>query len=309
MYNKLTPVLILISLAACKTTQPVKLGVDELAAPSTPAEPAATTGKLTPEMTRAIYAGLGCPEASITLTGCQVCPVFDSALRDTPMVELDDEQIEIKLEPGVYSEEPGAQVLASFDGCQEGGAGTYRVTDVVHLIQEDDGAWVPRSSVMYEDLRACQQVAITVNMNVLVCDTLSGRMGTYNGQHEVVHWSQLDTSGDSLPSPLRQTLLYGAMGESCAENFSVGYDVKMTPADLDSDGLIDLTLDVTTNEGPFAAPIEECPDGDLESPLTPERTTKRGAMKLVYMASPDGYAEANEKSAEIELSDEFINYF
>lgn len=268
--------------------------------------------KKAPEFSEAqiteIMMALGCPEPLIRGSECQVCPTIDPGIQMAAPLHTGS-HTPFTLMPGVYAPGASQQVVASIHNCTDA-QGNPDVTQVALLIRDaDDQPWAITASTFMPHSDQCEAAQIADTDTRTVCRiqhrSESGLIKAFQG----ISWAQLamEQSGEQA-KPMVTSLLEVTEGAGCAENWSVEQEVNYDLKDIDMDGVFDLVFEVTTREGAYVSPLDECRDGTFEAPLKPIREVKTTQTTLVYHPIEQGFKESEERSYKLPLSDEYTKF-
>jgi hypothetical protein len=265
--------------------------------------------KTAPEFSKAqlteIMTALGCPEPLIRGSECQVCPTIDPGVPMAPPLKTGP-NTPFTLMPGAYVPGASQQLVASIDNCTDA-QGNLDVTQVALLTRgADDQPWAITASTFIPHSNQCEAAQTAGADTRTVCRVQrNGKHGLVKAFHGI-SWAQLavEQSGEQ-PKPMVTPLLEVTEGAGCAENWSVEQEVRYDLKDIDTDGVLDLVFEVTTEEGAYVSPLDECMDGTFEAPLKPVREVKTTQTTLIYHPTKQGFKESQERSYKLPLSDEY----
>ena len=263
-----------------------------------------------PEGDGPLFVALGCPSSKVTPTSCKVCPSLGVPSDEESLAEAD---VTFKVRRAQYSATTQPQALISYDYCGDNSHGAL-AKQFVHLEQDASGKWAPKSQlrVLTDDAsKECIEVAHKgTGLLYLLCESGGGRQGVYPQQLYLVDWSQVEGSdGEPYALPKQSLIFSGGVLDDCSSNFELSALGTPEIKDVNSDGELDIVVQVAIHEGPWAGDRAESECAGDEA-LSPDRERYKENYELIFEAQPDGsFKEKTGKDINIVAREAYSKYF
>jgi len=250
---------------------------------SAPTQPAFMRG-LSEEDYAAVMRVAGCDAPE---TGSATCALCEGA-----------EPVAFELFTGDFTRPGQRGVVVSSPACEPETGGTP-TTRLMLVEQDAEGSWGEAAAGQVTHLKQCAAAADLSGRSHVLCVAQIERYGTISTYHAHIGWE----AGQA--EPIQTTLVEVAERDNCELNYSVEHAITGPTFETAGEGGSQLVLEVTTTMGPFTKELSECPEGNIEGPLKPERTAKTMTNTFTFEMTPEGPRERDGKGTYISLGAEF----